>query len=104
MTVVINLSYVPDAVLANQVRTGQIPERQVHWADERQWCRYALDNDAAGASTCPQLCSRRGQRPYCALNGAERRSPCAFDEPDDAPVWQRIRRYLASLAEMDARR
>ena len=66
-------------------------------ADERQWCKYALANDDVGALSCPEF--RRepddNTNTWCGLNGRDRRSPCVFDEPQTAPVWQRIKSYLA---------
>ena len=70
------------------------------WADERLWCKYARRDDVNGASQCPMLCSQPNRRPYCRLNGSERRSPCVFDEPNDAPIWRDI---TESVAEYRAR-
>lgn len=70
------------------------------WADERKWCKYARNDNIEGASQCPMLCSLLNQRPYCQLNGSSRKSPCAFDEPDDAVIWQKINE---SVAEYKAR-
>ena len=66
----------------------------VVWADERKWCKHARKDDIEAAADCPMLCSRPNERPYCRLNGAERHSPCAFDEPDDAPIWHQINESL----------
>jgi hypothetical protein len=65
------------------------------WADERKWCKYARNDDVDGASQCPMSCSLPNQRPYCRLNGSKRQSPCVFDEPNDAAIWQEIRQINA---------
>jgi hypothetical protein len=63
--------------------------------DERCYCRFALRGDRTGAASCPEFRpARPGQRSWCGLNGAERKSPCAFDEPATAEIWQRIGAYL----------
>lgn len=64
------------------------------WGDERVWCKFARRNDIRAAVACPNLngCSPGGTaKGLCSLNGAETQSPCAFDEPPDAPVWDDIR-------------
>lgn len=70
------------------------------WTDERKWCKYARNDDIDGGNRCPMLCNQPNQRPYCRLNGNERKSPCAFDEPDEAMIWQEINQ---SVAEYKAR-
>lgn len=99
---------IPPAVLLNMVNSGQIPvigsisagDQMVHvWdlhlMDERAYCTRAIEGDTAGGAGCPCLISEPDTRPYCSLNGRERRDPCVFDEPDDAPVWAEIREYVA---------
>lgn len=96
------VSAIPPAVLLNMINTGQIPVLEIKWGDERPWCKYAHDGDAAGAARCNCLVSEPGSRPWCGLNGRDRKSPCLFDEPDDHPVWQEIR--ASQAAEKGARR
>jgi hypothetical protein len=73
--------------------------RSIQLVDERQWCRYVLANDDPGANDCPELRNKPDCRPWCALNGCERRSPCAFDEPLRTEIWQRVNEYLAEGRE-----
>jgi hypothetical protein len=73
--------------------------RSIQLVDERQWCRYVLTNDDSGANDCPELRNEPNCQPWCALNGKERRSPCAFDEPLRAKVWRRVNEYLAEGRE-----
>lgn len=80
------------AILQRQLEAGVIPLIEVTLADERVWCRHVLAGDAAGAATCDQL---RGGR--CALVGDR---GCAFDEPDDAPVWQKVAAYKESVRKL----
>ncbi len=56
------------------------------WGDERTWCKFARSNDIRAAVACPNL-----NNGCCSLNGAEAQSPCVFDEPPDAEVWNDIR-------------
>lgn len=82
--------FVPEAVVRNMLRTGQIPTTSPRWMDERICCRYARQDDQAGAAHCPQLASEPHCRPWCRLNGRQRQTPCVFDEPPTANIWQRI--------------
>src|SRR5262245_40599655 len=81
------------------IKTNQIPLISLGACDERRWCRHVLANDAAGAASCGELRNGAGIMPWCALNGAERRSPCAFDEAADSPLWQKVQLYLDGLPE-----
>jgi hypothetical protein len=99
-------SEIPAIVLNNMFQRGQIPIigeisadgetvnlYDCHLADERQWCRHAIDGDTAGAARCNCLRRESGWRTWCSLNGAERGDLCVFDESSDAPVWAEIRAY-----------
>lgn len=85
---------IPPAVLLNMFNTGAIPLLSAPPTDDRRWCRHALNGDAAGGATCREL---RDGGAWCALNGAERRSPCVFAEAEGAAVWVEIRDYVAYL-------
>jgi len=93
-----------DLVLAmGDVQIVGIVAKTVRWADVRQWCKHAI------AGERPETCSMFGvdaHTPggFCKLNGYSveawgleaalaMRTPCAFDEPDDAPVWAKVGRW-----------
>lgn len=95
---------IPNSVLIDMVRTGKIPifEPGTRWLDERVGCKYARCDDMDGAAHCPMLATPASARPYCRLNGPARRSPCVFGEPEDAPVWERIREQQEIEARIEA--
>lgn len=90
--------------LLAMIKTGQIPLLDPPRMDERRYCRLAIDacgqaggvsaKNAAGAARCASLV-REGKRTWCSLNGCEAKSPCVFDEPQSAEVWEEIREYVA---------
>lgn len=77
--------------------------KTVRWADERQWCRHAHEGER------PSECSMFGTDEhtpggFCKLNGYSveawgleaalaMRTPCIFDEPQDAPIWAKVERW-----------
>lgn len=74
--------------------TPVIPLLQpVKWADERMWCRHLREGRETEAKTCRMLIQEPGQPAWCALNGHEAKSPCAFAEPATAPIWQQLNAY-----------
>lgn len=85
---------IPEPVLINMLHTGRLLLAEPARLDERLCCRYARNNDIIAAAACPSLRHEPNRRPWCGLNGSERRSPCVFDEPNDAAIWQRIRDYI----------
>lgn len=64
--------------------------RVVKWADERQWCKYALEDDREGTATCPMLAQDESGFSWCLANGKEANDPCFFDEPEDSEIYQRV--------------
>jgi hypothetical protein len=69
--------------------------KPIKWLDDRIYCKHARAEDAAAAAACPER--RAGNSgPYCGLCGQARQLRCAFDEPENSDLWQRIR---ASVAE-----
>ena len=76
----------------NGVET-EIPLIAAKWADERQWCKYALTGDSAGPTKCGMRFARTEDEPtWCGLNSETELSPCVFDEPGEAVIWGKIRR------------
>lgn len=72
--------------------------KAVKWADERLWCGAVQTKDAAKKESCPMV-RRDDQGCYCAANGSKQRTPCAFDEPETAEIWQRTNAYIAWCKE-----
>ena len=65
----------------------------INWADERLWCGPARRKDQTAKATCPNY-----QNGYCSLNGSAN-TPCVFDEPETAKIWQRINAYVESCRQ-----
>lgn len=63
--------------------------KAIKWADERLWCGAVQRKQPEKRQGCSNL--RDG---YCALNG-RLKTPCAFDEPETAEIWQRTHAYIA---------
>lgn len=65
------------------------------WADERLWCAYARHKQASAKATCEMLQEDESGH-YCALNSPllPHRTPCAFDEPEEAEIWRQINAYI----------
>lgn len=71
--------------------TPVIPLLQpIKWADERQWCRYALQNNREDAATCPNLARDENGFSWCRLMGKDANLPCFFDEPEDSEIYRRV--------------
>lgn len=62
--------------------------KAIKWADERLWCGAVQRKQPEKKQDCSYL--RDG---YCALNG-QLNTPCAFDEPETAEIWQRTDAYI----------
>jgi len=81
------------------------------WADERQWCCYAIAGKRP--ATCPMLANEedtentkgaKGQSGFCRLNGCgdpTERTPCVFDEPPDAEIWHKVAYWRRQRKEVE---
>ncbi len=77
-----------------------IPLLKFNWFDERQTCKLVHDFLETGElpdwEHCPSWRAVDGYgRPcawHCAAGGQG--TPCAFQEPQDAEVWQKARSYV----------
>jgi len=77
--------FIPEVVLLNMVRREQIPIAPALFIDfdNRVCCRWARREDPTGPQHCGMI--RAGA---CRLGDGR---PCAFDEPESAEIWERIR-------------
>jgi hypothetical protein len=85
----VNLTLIPDEVLKNMIRLQQIPvipsNEWTTWADNRVCCRCGPGEDPPGPQHCGMISADRAS---CRLGDGR---PCAFDEPESADIWERIR-------------
>jgi signal peptidase I len=98
-----NPDYEELVLAADDVEIVGVVVKTVTWADERQWCKHAHEGKR------PETCSMFGvgeHTPggFCKLNGYSieawgleaalaMRTPCVFDEPEDAPIWAKVERW-----------
>ncbi|MCB0173309.1 MAG: hypothetical protein KDJ97_22490 [Anaerolineae bacterium] len=87
----------PDEVIFDQLRRGHIPiidSRTIKWMDNRVICPYARRN-RPGWQNCQHLHPTKN----CILGDGR---PCVYDEPNDAEIWQRIRKQSELCGETAA--
>ena len=81
------MTFIPDEVLKSMIRTRQIPvipsNEWTTWGDNRVCCRYARREDPTGPQKCGEFADG-----VCRLGNGRW---CAFDEPESAVIWERIR-------------
>ena len=67
----------------------------LQWADERQWCKHAHTKERP--ATCTMFATDAATPTgFCRLNGYSdpaKRTPCVFDEPQEAAIWQKVARW-----------
>jgi hypothetical protein len=73
--------------------------KPIKWLDERLYCKHARQEDIDGAATCLERQQNAQGAIYCGLTGLARCLPCAFDEPENSDLWQRIRASVAKYQE-----
>ena len=99
------------ALVTPQGEDVTIPILKTASADERQWCKHAIAGERP--ETCDMFATdEHTLGGFCKLNGYSievwgleaalaMRTPCVFDEPEDAPIWAKVERWRTQESPLD---